>query len=389
LEEDEALAAELTASEKDRAENVMILDMMRNDVGKVCETGSVEVPAHFTAEKYRTVWQMTSTATGRLREGVSLREIIAATFPPSSITGAPKRRTMEIIRELEPEPRGVYTGTILLLKPGGDFVANVAIRTILVRQGQCELGVGGGIVWDSEPQKEWEEALLKAQFALETWPDLRLWETVLVQEGGECAFEQEHLARMERSARYWDFPFDREAVRSSLREYVRALRQRPAVVRMELDEQGELRFAHREAPEPRERVRLLLSGRRTDSRDRFLFHKTNRRRLYEQERRRALKCGFDEIIFCNERGHVTEGAITNLFARFGGEWVTPPVEDGLLPGIWRESFIREVGAKERTLTATELAQAEEVVVGNSVRGAMAVSGVHEQRPPRVLWRRRV
>jgi para-aminobenzoate synthetase/4-amino-4-deoxychorismate lyase len=179
-EEDDQLARELITSAKDRAENVMILDMMRNDLGRFSETGSIRVPEMFTAERYRSVWQMTSSVTGIAPQGVSLAKIMAATFPGSSITGAPKRRTMEIIRELETEPRGVYTGAICLFLPGGDFTCNIAIRTLVHREGRFELGIGSGIVWDSDPEDEYKETLLKSQFAFKPCPDLRLFETLLL-----------------------------------------------------------------------------------------------------------------------------------------------------------------------------------------------------------------
>jgi len=169
--EDAALRAELTTSLKDRAENLMIVDMMRNDLGRICEIGSVAVPILFEAEQYGTVWQMTTTVTGQLRDDLGLADIIAATLPGSSVTGAPKRRTMEIIRELEPEPRGVYCGAIGLFTSDRDFTLNLPIRTLVHRDGQYDLGIGAGIVWDSDPQSEYEETLLKSQFARRLAPE--------------------------------------------------------------------------------------------------------------------------------------------------------------------------------------------------------------------------
>ncbi len=198
-EEDERLAQELVTAEKDRAENVMILDMMRNDLGKIALVGSVEVPALFTAEKYRSLWQMTSTAVGQIPPELTLRDLMTATFPGASITGAPKHRTMEIIRGLELEPRGLYTGALGLFQPSGDFTCNLPIRTLVHREGWFDLGIGAGIVWDSDPQSEYEETLLKSQFAFTMLPDLRLWETLLLTASGEYTYAKEHLdARLGR-----------------------------------------------------------------------------------------------------------------------------------------------------------------------------------------------
>ncbi len=376
LAEDRELAEELVASEKDRAENLMIVDMVRNDLGRIAHTGTVTVPRLFVAERYRSVWQMTSTVVGRLRPEVGLAQVMAATFPGASITGAPKRRTMEIIHELEPEPRGIYTGAIGLFMPDGDFTCGLPIRTLVHCAGHYELGIGAGILWDSQPQAEYEETLLKAQFALRVTPDLKLFETLLLATEGEYADQEAHLARMAQSAEYWAIPFCRESARRCLDQTATEAASRPAVVRLELDSAGELTGSVRPAPPPPPRpVRVVLSAHHTDAHDRLLVHKTNRRALYDEERTHAQAQGFWEVLFANHDGHVTEGAITNVFLKVRGQWVTPPVTDGLLPGIWRESFLREVGAKAVSLTVADLQNAEEVVIGNSVRGAIRVDEV--------------
>jgi para-aminobenzoate synthetase/4-amino-4-deoxychorismate lyase len=386
LEEDAAVRAELLASEKDRAENLMIVDMVRNDLGRVGAVGSIRAPRLFTAEKYRSVWQMTSTVTGRLPAGARLAEVLAATFPGASVTGAPKHRTMEIIRDLEPEPRGVYCGALGLLDPGGDFTLNLPIRTLVHRQGRWDLGIGAGIVWDSDPQAEYEETLLKASFAFHLLPELRLFETLLLEENRSYACLERHLARLAESAEYWGFPIDAARAAAEL-EQLAAQSEVPVAVRMELDQEGAVHFQPRPLPPPPDRpVSLLLSAQRTDSRDRFLYHKTTRRTLYDRERARAVARGFFEVIFCNERDHLTEGAITNLFVRTGQGWVTPPVGEGLLPGLWREAFLRETGAEERPITPEGLGQAEEIVVGNSVRGTIPVGGIWDEEG-RCWWAR--
>ncbi|MEN6305032.1 MAG: aminodeoxychorismate synthase component I, partial [Armatimonadia bacterium] len=216
--EDAALAKDLTTSLKDRAENLMILDMERNDLGRIARIGSVRVPHMFTSEKYRSVWQMTSTVEAELQPGVTLPDLFAATFPGASITGAPKRRTMEIIRELEPEPRGLYCGALGLHQPGTDFTCGLPIRTLVHQNGDFDLGIGAGILWDSLTGSEYEETLLKARFAFRSQADLTLFETLLLQEDGQYAYLEAHLSRLQASADYFDFPCDVAALRELLLE---------------------------------------------------------------------------------------------------------------------------------------------------------------------------
>lgn len=416
-EEDEALRAELTAEIKDRAENLMIVDMMRNDLGRVCEIGSVSVPALFETERYRSVWQMTTTVTGRVSADVSLSRILEAIFPGSSVTGAPKKRTMEIIQELEREPRGVYCGAIGLFLPNGDFTINLPIRTLVHQEGKYDLGIGSGIVWDSDPLAEYEETLLKSQFARRLLPDLRLLETMLVSfapvsvniepsaqkasraQGGSAhiVYEQEHLQRLARSAHYWDFPFDIAQAKKALREFVETEIQRKTeaesmeasssfILRLELDQEGDFHWATRPLPPPVSFVRVLISEKRTDFADRFLYHKTNQRALYEEELARAQQDGYFEVIFCNKQGHITEGAITNVFVCLAGRWLTPPLYEGLLPGIWRADFMEKMAAKEEPVTIEMLTQADEIVIGNSVRGAIYVDEIVSNG--RIIYRRK-
>ncbi len=386
-EEDAALAEDLVTAEKDRAENLMIVDMVRNDIGRVSRIGSVRVPALYDAEKYRTVWQMTTTVTGEVREDATLPDIFGATFPGASITGAPRHRTMQIIRELEPEPRGIYCGALGLLLPGGDFTFNLPIRTLVHHDGRFKLGIGAGIVWDSDPLGEYEETLLKSHFALRVEPNLRLFETILLSEAGELTFLEAHLRRLARSAAYFDFPCDLDEVRSRLESFARET-DAPAVVRIELSEAGSVSLHRRPAPPPlNEPLRVALSPERTDGGDRLLMHKTTRRALYDDERARLTSEGFDEAIFANMDGRLTEGAITSIFVRIEGRWLTPPVTDGVLPGTWREAYIDAVGAEERSLPIEDLEQAEAVVVGNSVRGALRVGEIIDAVTREAIWSR--
>lgn len=404
--DDAALAQELIRSEKDRAENLMIVDMVRNDLGRVSRAGSIHVPALFAVEPYRTVWQMASTVTGSVRRGATASEIMAATFPGASITGAPKHHTMEIISRLETEPRGVYTGTVGLFLPGGDFTGNLAIRTLVHERGSFRLGVGAGIVWDSDPEEEYQETLTKATFALprtgSRWEpvpvaervraaSIGLFETILREAGpgapggagsgpglSRYRCPSQHLDRMAASAAQLGLTFDRAAAERGLSELAGTTDAgtEPLVVRLQLGAQGELHLATRPVPERASGpIALMVSPFRTDPSDPLLAHKTTARHLYDSERERARACGCQDALFLNHLGHVTEGAITNVFARFGDSWVTPPVGDGLLPGIWRADFLREKGATERSLALGTLLLADEIVVGNSVRGAIRVDTI--------------
>jgi len=416
--DDVALAYELIGSQKDRAEDLMIVDMVRNDIGRVCKPGSVQVPSLFTVEPYGTVWQMSSTVQGRLPSQIALSDIMAAAFPGASITGAPKHHTMEIIRELEKEPRGIYTGCLGLFLPGGDFTCNLCIRTIVHHEGRCLLGVGSGVVWDSDAKEEYEETLTKASFAFSPRaagggpaerptasptsrpeePHLALLETILLEAQprevrdakNETPLEtgptrsscleryrhlEDHLARMRASARALSHPFPEQDLRMALAtlatEHVSSV-----VVRLTVDPDGTVKTLVRpRPPDPLGPVTLAVSPFRTDPDDLLLRHKTTVRPLYDREYQRVQQSGYFDALFLNRLDQVTEGAITNVAARFGDRWVTPPLEDGLLPGIWRAHFIRTHACTEESLTIDDLAAADEVVIGNSVRGTVRVAAL--------------
>ncbi len=388
---DVALAYELAETEKERAENLMIVDMVRNDLGRVSRTGTVHVPSLFVVEPYRTVWQMTSIVQGPLQTGAGLTQIMRAVFPGASITGAPKHHTMEIISEVETEPRGVYTGTVALFAPGGDFTGNIGIRTIVHREGRCVFGVGSGVVWDAQAAAEYEETLAKGAFALAPpsgeWrprrtqaddtarADLGLFETMYLQTDGSYRDLQRHLGRLSASAGALGLPYHEDEVVAAL-EGLSDSHGGPLVVRLDLDASGAIGLSMREVPTaPEEPVWLLVSPFRVDQEDPLLVHKTTRRGFYDREHRRAVAEGCFDALFVNRLDRVTEGGITNVFARFGEAWVTPPLSDGSLPGVWRAGFIAEHHAIERSLTLDELLAADELVVGNSVRGTVRVAGL--------------
>ena len=374
-EEDEALRQHLQASEKERAENIMIVDMMRNDLGHICEYGCLDARNLFHAERYRTLWQMTGEVSGTLRESASLRDILAATFPAASITGAPKRRTMQIIRELEPQPRGVYCGTVGLFRSERDFTLNVAIRTLSGANQRYALGLGGGIVWDSNVESERRELDVKARFVSTHCPEFELIETVRYSHCDGFAFLPEHLLRLQRSADYWDFAYNVSEVRSALTDYANTIQQSECAIRLALNQEGSVTISHRNITSVPKRVVVRFADKTVDSSDRFYFHKTSNRTLYNEERRRAVEDGVFEALFINEKGNVTEGTITTLFYRIGGQWYTPPIQNGLLPGVWRDVFLKEKCAIECSINRENFYHADEICIGNSVIGAITVHQV--------------
>jgi para-aminobenzoate synthetase/4-amino-4-deoxychorismate lyase len=376
-EEDAALGEWLCSDLKSRAENLMIVDLLRNDLGRVAEIGSVEVTDLFTVESYPTLHQMTSGITAKLRADVGLPEIARGLFPCGSITGAPKVRAMEIIRELEPAARGVYTGAIGMLAPGGDALFNVAIRTVFLDgRGGGQLGVGSGIVQDSDLLVEWEECLLKARFLTDERLPFQLIETLRWEGDRGYYLMDRHLDRLTGSAAYFGYPCDAKAVREQLsREAERFAADSAMRVRLLLDEDGAIALESRpmDIPEADHVLTFLISGERVQSGDPFTYHKTTRRDLYDREferHRKATGCG--EVVFLNERDEVTEGSRTNLFIERDGALLTPPVHCGLLAGTLRRDMIENssLTVEERVLTLADLETAERIYLGNSVRGLM-------------------
>jgi len=371
--EDAVQAALLAADEKNRSEHVMIVDLLRNDLGRVCEMGSVAVEDLFTVERYRTLLQMTSTVTGMLRGDAGWHEVFRAVFPSGSITGAPKVRTMQIIEELERGPRGVYTGAIGYFAPDGGAQFNVAIRTLVVEaDGAARMGVGGGIVADSVAEAEYRECQLKASFLSQPSARFQLIETMLAEDGVVRLLPL-HVERLLASAQYFEFACDTAAVESSVAAYLRENRVGRLRLRLLLDREGAVTLTHVELPAaaPND-VAVCVSPRTVDSRDVFLRHKTTRRALYDEEFAHAREAGFDEAIFLNERGEVTEGAISTVFVERDGVLLTPPLESGVLPGVLRRELLDAGRAQEQLLTLDDLRAAETVYIGNSMRGLRRV-----------------
>lgn len=365
-QEDRALAAELAHSPKDRAENLMIVDLLRNDAGRVAEFGSVRVERLYEVERYETVHQMTSTIRARLRPDAGLAEVFGALFPCGSVTGAPKVRTMEIIRELEPSPRGVYCGAIGFASPG-EAVFSVGIRTLLLdaAAGTAELGVGSGITWDSDAAAEYRECWSKAAFVRRAPTGFRLLETMLWEPDGGWFLLDGHLRRLAASAEYFGYAFDADDALRQLAALIPAFVDTPMRVRLRLDRDGRMEIeAHTHVPSA-EPVRVAVAAEPVDSHDPLLYHKTTWRAEYE--RRAAARPDADDVLLVNERGELTESAIANLVVRLDGALWTPPLECGLLPGVFRAHLLQSGEIRERVLRPEDLARAEEVWLINSVR----------------------
>lgn len=367
--EDVELRTELATSKKDRAENLMIVDLLRNDLGQICEFGSVGVSRLFDVERYRSVWQLTSEVTGRARDGLSLVEVLGALFPCGSVTGAPKRRTMEIIRSLEADPRGIYCGALGYLSPeptGPRAQFNVAIRTIEIdrRTGEAAFGTGGGVTWDSSAQREWQEVLDKARVLEVSAVPLVMIETMRWEPTQGAVRASLHLDRLAASAEHFGVPFDREQAeaRLALIDADRALR-----LRLTVAVGGVMEVELGPAPaEPARPVRLAIDDVPVNRLDPFLFHKTNRRDAYESAVARYPHA--DEVVLVNELGNVTDTNRSNLAVRIDGAWCTPPIAEGLLPGVMRAELLAAGELTERAITVAEFQNAPEVAVINSLRG---------------------
>jgi para-aminobenzoate synthetase/4-amino-4-deoxychorismate lyase len=362
---DRAVAQTLRADPKEQAENLMIVDLVRNDLGAVAQTGSVRVESLFEVERYPTVHQLTSTVSAQLKEGTSLTQILAALFPCGSVTGAPKRRTMELIRELEPEPRGLYCGAIGFVSPGDEAVFSVAIRTVVVdAEGNAELGLGSGVTWDARADFEYAECLAKGKF-LDAQPQaFRLIEALRCQDGRYPLLER-HLARLAASADYLGFRCDVAALSEALKAFALPLRDRHKV-RLLLARDGSCELGSEAVVSgPRRPLRVALATTTVDSTDVLRYHKTDQRGLLDDARRRS---GADEVLFVNERGELTEGSYHALVLRKGGRLLTPALACGLLPGVLRAELLEHGVIAEAVLTPDDLHRADGFWLINSVRG---------------------
>jgi para-aminobenzoate synthetase/4-amino-4-deoxychorismate lyase len=393
--EDREIADWLAHDPKNRSENVMIVDLVRNDLGRVAQTGSVKVQELFAVERYPTLWQMTSTVSADLRPEVGFHDVFRALFPCGSVTGAPKVRATQLIAELEDAPRGVYTGAIGFFSPR-QTVFNVAIRTLELDGERGIMGAGSGVVIDSDAAQEFRECLLKAEFLtglgasttspisentpIVSQPDKLFLIETLLWDGGYPLLEL-HLDRLEDSAAYFDFACDRAAVRASLEDHARpfagAAPSSKRRVRLLLDSEGNAQIGSEELPpllDPNRTGRVCLSDVRTDPEDRMLFHKTTNREIYNRAFEQAVRDGFDDVLFLNLKDEVTEGAISNVFVVKDGRWFTPPIECGLLAGVYRRHLLEtRPEIEERVLFLEDLRTADSIYICNAVRGLRRVT----------------
>lgn len=369
VEEDEAQARQLATSEKNRAENVMIVDLLRNDIGRIAQWGSVRVDDLFALERYETLWQLTSTISGRPRPGTRLVDVFGALFPSGSVTGAPKRRTMELIASLEDSPRGVYCGAIgLLAPPGAPFRArfSVAIRTAVIdrHSGQVVYGSGGGITWDSDPDEEYAELWAKTAILSGPAEECALIETMGYWPETGVRNLARHLDRLAGSAAYFGFPCDLAAVRQAI---ARSRGDGPCRLRVLLGRDGNPTVERAPLPEPSETpVRLAVDLEPVEVSSVWLYHKTTRRTAYELRAARHPEA--DDVVLVNERGEVTETTIANLAVFHDGRWCTPPISSGCLPGIERARLLSRGRITEQVLTLDDLRRAEALALVSSLRG---------------------
>jgi para-aminobenzoate synthetase/4-amino-4-deoxychorismate lyase len=367
-EQDMRNVEQFKADKKIKAENLMIVDLLRNDLGRVCER--VRVPRLFEIERHPTLYQMTSTVDGRLRDGAGIKDIFLSLFPSGSVTGAPKIKTMEIIRDLEKEPRGVYTGAIGYISPFKSACFNVAIRTAFIKDGKGELGVGGGIVYDSSEAAEYDEALLKAKFLTEAPARFSLIETILWERGRGYYLLGLHIARLRDSCGYFSIPLDVRRLGARLKKLEKGMGRGRWRARVLVSQRGEIETEKEPLKNIEAPIRVKISSQRIDPYTIFLYHKTTRRDLYDKERVKARKAGFFESIFLNTRGEMTEGAITNIFILKNGKLYTPPVKCGLLPGVLRAHLLKEGKAREKVIYRKDILEADKVYIGNAVRGLL-------------------
>ena len=376
LSEDNDRARWLRHSEKNRAENVMIVDMIRNDMGRVADTGSVEVSSLFDVERYPTIWQMTSTVTAMT--DASLCDIMGALFPCASITGAPKPHTMQIIASLEKSPRSIYTGCIGFITPERNMQFNVAIRTVLIDKSKdtAEYGVGGGIVWDSISDEEYGECCDKALVLTARRPEFSLLETMLwTPDDGYFLFEY-HLRRVEDSAEYFGFPVHEEQIRGKLMTMAESYPPVPHKIRLLVSRDRDItcQVTQLDETEMQQPVRLRLAENAIDSSDPFLYHKTTHRQVYDTARAAVSDC--DDVLLWNEQGEITETTIANIIVERDGELLTPPVHCGLLPGTFRAWLLDRGDIKEEVITVEAFKGYEHIYLVNSVR---------KQREALMVW----
>jgi para-aminobenzoate synthetase/4-amino-4-deoxychorismate lyase len=314
---------------------------------------------------------MTSTIQAKLRNDITVKEIFSAIFPSGSVTGAPKIKTMQLIKNLEKEPRCIYTGAIGYISPERNMCFNVAIRTISVTGDKGQMGIGGGIVYDSEAKNEYTEALLKSKFLTQKFSKFSLIESMLWQKDKGYFLLEEHLKRLKNSGNYFSIPVNLNKIRQALKTLEKRLNDEKFKIRILVSGLGQFKIENEPLEDIDEPVKLKVSHCRINPQDIFLYHKTTQRKLYDEELGKARKKGFFEVSFLNIHEEVTEGSISNIFVKKGGILYTPPLKCGLLPGILRENLIKRGKAKEKVIKLADFLKADNIYIGNSVRGLLS------------------
>lgn len=376
-EEDEMLIAELLASEKEQAENLMIVDLLRNDMSRLAKKGTVNVTKLFEVETYPTVHQMTSTVEAELAPGLTILDIFKALFPCGSITGAPKISTMHKIAELETTPRGVYCGAIGFLTPDKNAVFNVPIRTVTIdhRNGHARYGVGGGVTWDSTSEGEFKELQTKAEVLTARRPKFRLLESLKL-ENGKYPLMDYHLSRLSDSAAYFNFAIDTAAVEHRLAELAAVFPAGTFKVRLLLNKSGGITAEAQETSTINEPVKCAIAAAPVNRESPFLYHKTTHRQAYEKAAEKLSPEAFSVLLW-NEKEELTEFTIGNLVVEIDGEFVTPPVSCGLLPGTLRQKLLDAGEVKEKIIMKNELGSYDAIWFINSVRGWLRVEMISD------------
>ena len=373
--EDKKNQNDLKTNEKTRAENIMIVDLLRNDLGRV--SSKVWAPKLFEVQRHKTLHQMTSTVEAKLKISLSWKEFFCGVFPSGSVTGAPKIRTMQIIEELEKSSRNIYTGAIGFLSPDKKACFNVAIRTIHIKNKKGEIGVGGGIVYDSVDEDEYKEAMLKADFLLQNTPQISLIETLRFDKGRGFCLKDLHLSRLAKSCEYFLIPFNQGKILKGLEKQIHH-KTTTQKVRLLVNMVGEIFTETADLPELPKEPKIKISKKIISKNNIYLYHKTTERQMYDQELFDARSNGFFEVIFVNRDRQITEGSFTNIFLEKNKKLYTSTLSCGLLPGVLRESLLKEGKVLEKELYTKDLLGADAVYVGNSVRGLVKVEVVVEK-----------
>lgn len=370
---DEELRLNMRNDVKSQAENLMIVDLLRNDLSRISEPGSVKVPELFALETYQTLHQMTSRVASKLTPDIDMKSIFQNLFPCGSVTGAPKIRAMEIIDDLETTPRGAYCGALGYIDPNGDACFNVGIRTLTLSGKRLTYNVGSGLVYDSQAQDEYHECLLKADVLSQ--PPAGIIETCLWTPKDGIVRGKAHKARMMKSAKALGYPFS-PAQYDALIDGIKA-KETSQHIRITLSAEGDLNLNQKYFVSL-DRPKIMVSPHKLSKQVQYSKHKISRRNFYDEERERLKALtGIDEVIFLNESGKLCEGSFTSIFIEKDGKLLTPALKTGILPGVLRAELLRSKKARTADLTEDDLLGAKNIYIGNSMRGLMPAALITE------------